>query len=161
MESQSTQIADAATATEEIPYSFAVSGEGKPYLFGYGVYEVGYGGRLTRIAGGTLRDPTAATGSSDGSILYIAEAGALAHNEASFCQGVVFWGVGARLIGLARSGGRVGSSVVLGPRSDLSEEPAFQDVEPVTLDEESFLIVLRTRLGQDVAERRASLMRCC
>ena len=30
----------------------------------------------------------------------------------------------------------------LGPGSDLSEEPAFQDVEPVTLDLESFLIVL-------------------
>jgi hypothetical protein len=49
---------------------------------------------------------------------------------------------GARLIGLACSGGRVGSSVLLGPGSDLSEEPAFQDVESVTLDEESFLIVL-------------------
>jgi hypothetical protein len=33
-------------------------------------------------------------------------------------------------------------SLLLGPGSDLSEEPAFQDVEPVTLDEESFLIVL-------------------
>ena len=33
-------------------------------------------------------------------------------------------------------------SLVLGPGSDLSEEPAFQDVEPVTLDVESFLIVL-------------------
>ena len=32
--------------------------------------------------------------------------------------------------------------LVLGPESDLSEEPAFQDVEPVTLDLESFLIVL-------------------
>ena len=63
-------------------------------------------------------------------------------NEASFCQGVVLWGVWARLIGLACSGGRVGSSVVLGPGSDLSEEPAFQDVEPVTLDLESFLSVL-------------------
>lgn len=30
----------------------------------------------------------------------------------------------------------------LGPGSDLSEEPAFQDVEPVTLDLESFLSVL-------------------
>ena len=30
----------------------------------------------------------------------------------------------------------------VGPGSDLSEEPAFQDVEPVTLDEESFLSVL-------------------
>ena len=33
-------------------------------------------------------------------------------------------------------------SLLLGPGSDLSEEPAFQDVEPVTLDEEPFLIVL-------------------
>ena len=32
--------------------------------------------------------------------------------------------------------------LVLGPGSDLSEEPAFQDVKPVTLDEESFLSVL-------------------
>ncbi len=31
---------------------------------------------------------------------------------------------------------------LVGPGSDLSEEPAFQDVEPVTLDEESFLSVL-------------------
>ena len=30
----------------------------------------------------------------------------------------------------------------VGPGSDLSEEPAFQDVEPVTLDLESFLSVL-------------------
>jgi hypothetical protein len=28
--------------------------------------------------------------------------------------------------------------LVSGPGSDLSEEPAFQDVEPVTLDSESF-----------------------
>jgi hypothetical protein len=32
--------------------------------------------------------------------------------------------------------------LVVGPGSDLSEEPAVQDVEPVTLDLESCLIVL-------------------
>jgi hypothetical protein len=82
MEGQSTRIADAATATEEIPYSFAGSGEGKPYLFAAAYTRLATAGGLhgSRAA----RDPTAATGSSDGSILYIAEAGALAHNDTSF-----------------------------------------------------------------------------
>ena len=49
-------------------------------------------------------------------------------------------GVGAREVGLDAGGfGVVVVGLVLGPGSDLSEEPAFQDVEPVTLDSESFL----------------------
>ena len=52
-------------------------------------------------------------------------------------------------------------SLLLGPGSDLSEEPAFQDVEPVTLDEESFLIVLPGPIfSQLVAAVLASVMRC-
>jgi hypothetical protein len=38
--------------------------------------------------------------------------------------------------------GLEGRNVLFGFGSDLSEEPAVQDVEPVTLDEESFLGVL-------------------
>jgi hypothetical protein len=39
-------------------------------------------------------------------------------------------------------GGSDGRRIGFGSGSDLSEEPAFQDVEPVTLDFVSFLIVL-------------------
>ena len=42
----------------------------------------------------------------------------------------------------------VGRSVVVGFGSDFSEEPAFQDGEPVTLDSESFLSVLPGPLHQ-------------
>ena len=38
--------------------------------------------------------------------------------------------------------GAVGRSVLSGPGSDLTEEPALRDVEPVTLAEESFPFVL-------------------
>lgn len=73
-----------------------------------------------------------------------------AHNDASLCQVLFWWRVldagnrpclGAGLV--------VG--LVLGPGSDLSEEPAVQDVEPVTLDFVSCLIVLP---GPPVSSRR-------
>lgn len=76
-EGNSTLIADAGTASQEIPYSLAATSEGMPYLFGYGAYEVGEGGQLTRIAGGLTGDPTAASFNSEGSLFYIAEAGAI------------------------------------------------------------------------------------
>ena len=52
--------------------------------------------------------------------------------------------------------GVVGS--ILGPGSDLSEEPAVQDVEPVTLDFVSCLIVLPGP-RHSLAARWASAMR--
>ena len=61
-------------------------------------------------------------------------------------------GAGGWASGVAEVG-VVGS--VSGPGSDLSEEPAVQDVEPVTLDFVSFLIVLPGPLHPQ-AERRAS-----
>jgi hypothetical protein len=65
-----------------------------------------------------------------------------AHTEASLCQGAISKAVpGAR----GRASGVAGGGVVglvVGSGSDLSEEPAVQDVEPVTLDFVSFLIVL-------------------
>ena len=48
--------------------------------------------------------------------------------------------------------------MVVGSGSDLSEEPAVQDVEPVTLDFESCLIVLPGPLDHPL-RRRASTMR--
>ncbi len=63
-------------------------------------------------------------------------------NEASLCQGTISKtvpGARGRASGVA-GGGVVG--LVVGSGSDLSEEPAVQDVEPVTLDFVSFLIVL-------------------
>ena len=47
-----------------------------------------------------------------------------------------------------------GVGLVSGPGSDLSEEPAFQDVEPVTLDSQSFLVVLP---GPPVSDAACSL----
>ena len=60
-------------------------------------------------------------------------------NDASLCQPLVFVaGVGASwwASGVAEVG-VVG--LVVGSGSDSSEEPAVQDVEPVTLESESFL----------------------
>ena len=63
-------------------------------------------------------------------------------SEASLCQPPIF------VVCAGASGGAAGVAevgvvgLVVGSGSDLSEEPAFQDVEPVTLDSESFLIVL-------------------
>ena len=55
-------------------------------------------------------------------------------------------------------GGVAGRSVLSGPGSDLTEEPASRDVEPVTLAEESFPFVLpgpsapaASRVGNELA----------
>jgi sugar lactone lactonase YvrE len=72
---RSVVVADAATASDEIPYAMLVSAQGEPYLFGYGIYRVEKDGRLTRIAGGTLGDPSSAAFNHDGSLLYVGELG--------------------------------------------------------------------------------------
>lgn len=62
--------------------------------------------------------------------------------EASLCQGVIFKAsAGAPMEASGVAGGGV-VGLVVGSGSDLSEEPAVQDVEPVTLDFVSCLIVL-------------------
>ena len=65
-----------------------------------------------------------------------------AHTEASWCQPLIFEAFAGASTGASgvAGGGVVG--LVAGSGSDLSEEPAVQDVEPVTLDFVSFLIVL-------------------
>lgn len=65
-----------------------------------------------------------------------------AQNEASLCQPQFLRRLRARDV--VPPGGARGFVVglVVGSGSDLSEEPAVQDVEPVTLDFVSFLIVL-------------------
>jgi len=74
---RSTLVADAATASEEIPYFFASTRQGQAYLIGYGAYRVGETGTLTRIAGGIIGDPIAAGFSPDGSVMYVAEFGSV------------------------------------------------------------------------------------
>jgi hypothetical protein len=53
-----------------------------------------------------------------------------------------FWGLRGALKLAPGVRGLKGRNVLFGFGSDLPEEPAVQDVEPVTLDEESFLSVL-------------------
>ena len=65
----------------------------------------------------------------------------LSRYESSLCQGVFFVDVWARAFAPWRDG-VVGRSVMSGPGSDLTEEPALRDVEPVTLAAESFPFVL-------------------
>jgi len=51
--------------------------------------------------------------------------------------------------------------LVVGSGSDLSEEPAVQDVEPVTLESESLLFCPPgPTCSQLVAARWASMLRC-
>jgi hypothetical protein len=63
-------------------------------------------------------------------------------NEASLCQPLIFEAFAGASTGASgvAGGGVVG--LVVGSGSDLSEEPAIQDVEPVTLDFVTCLIVL-------------------
>jgi hypothetical protein len=65
-----------------------------------------------------------------------------AQYEASLCQPLIFEAFAGASTGASgvAGGGVVG--LVVGSGSDLSEEPAVQDVEPVTLDFVSCLIVL-------------------
>ena len=51
---------------------------------------------------------------------------AVARNEASLCQGGISGGVGARRTGPCGGAGSAVLALVLGPGSDLSEEPVFR-----------------------------------
>ena len=63
-------------------------------------------------------------------------------SEASLCQPPVSEVSAGALRGASGVAGDRVVGLVVGSGSDLSEEPAVQDVEPVTLDFVSFLIVL-------------------
>ena len=67
---------------------------------------------------------------------------ALSPIEASLCQGAVSEGGRSALKRRSCRGGPRVVALVVGFGSDLSEEPAVQDAEPVTLESESFLGVL-------------------